>query len=85
MPGTGPQRYDGRPAAPVPAQDGDRRAEIEVRAGYRGRRLPAGEDRLHPLEVTGGEDEGTLTSSGFGEEPETTAPEEPLDLADLAG
>ncbi len=27
-------RYDGRPAGPVPAQDGDRREEIEVRAGY---------------------------------------------------
>lgn len=27
-------RYDGRPAAGVPAQDGDRRDRIEVRAGY---------------------------------------------------
>jgi len=27
-------RYDGRPGGVVPAQDGDRRAEIEVRAGY---------------------------------------------------
>jgi MOSC domain-containing protein YiiM len=26
-------RYDGRPAGPVPPQDGDRRAAIEVRAG----------------------------------------------------
>ena len=27
-------RYDGRPAGPVPPQDGDRREAIEVRAGY---------------------------------------------------
>ncbi len=27
-------RYDGRPTGPVPAQDGDRREAIEVRAGY---------------------------------------------------
>ncbi|WNV75517.1 molybdenum cofactor biosysynthesis protein [Geodermatophilus sp. DSM 44513] len=27
-------RYDGRPAGPVPAQDGDHRDRVEVRAGY---------------------------------------------------
>ncbi|SNS83946.1 hypothetical protein SAMN06893096_1095 [Geodermatophilus pulveris] len=27
-------RYDGRPAGPVPPQDGDRRTAVEVRAGY---------------------------------------------------
>ena len=39
----------------------------------------------YPLEVVGTEDEGTLTLGEFGEEQEITAPEDPLDLAELGG
>ncbi len=45
----------------------------------------AGEDEPYPLEVAGTEDQGTLVLSRFGEEREITAPEDPLDLAELGG
>ena len=45
----------------------------------------AGEGEPYPLEVTSAEDEGTLSLGEFGEEQEITAPEDPLDLAELGG
>ncbi len=45
----------------------------------------AGEDEPYPLELTNPEDGGTLALSEFGEEQEITAPEDPLDIAELGG
>jgi hypothetical protein len=50
-----------------------------------GELVVAGEDEPYPLELTSSEGEGILTLSEFGEEQEITAPQDPLDLAELAG
>ena len=63
---------DGDPVVVVPDDSG-------------GSLVVAGEGEPYPLEVVGSEDEGTLTLGEFGEEQDITAPEDPLDLADIGG
>ncbi|SDZ21360.1 hypothetical protein SAMN05660209_05051 [Geodermatophilus africanus] len=64
-------------------RDGEPVVVVQDDAG--GALVVAGEDQPYPLELTSGEDEGTLTFGEFGEDQEITAPEDPLDLADLGG
>lgn len=64
-------------------RDGEPVVVVQDDAG--GSLVVAGEDQPYPLELTSGEDEGTLAFGEFGGDQEITAPEDPLDLADLGG
>jgi hypothetical protein len=69
----------------VTTDERDGEPVVVVANGGGGSLVVAGEGEPYPLEVVGTEDEGTLTLSEFGEEQEITAPEDPLDLAELGG
>ena len=64
-------------------RDGEPVVVVQDDAG--GSLVVAGEDQPYPLELTSGEDEGTLAFGEFDEDQEITAPEDPLDLAELGG
>ncbi|WP_100499419.1 hypothetical protein [Geodermatophilus chilensis] len=76
---------DGEIQQEVTEDERDGEPVVVVQNDGGGSLVVAGEDQPYPLEVTSGEDQGTLTFSEFGEEQEITAPEDPLDLADLGG
>lgn len=90
-------RYDGRPAGPVPPQDGDAREVIEVRAGYgvvgdRYAGRPAHRDaQLTVLAVEALEAVAAATGAAPFDwttgphRSRVTAPEDPLDLAEPGG
>ena len=69
----------------VSTDERDGEPVVVVQTGNGRSLVVAGEGEPYPLEVVGTEDEGTLTLSDFGEEQEITAPEDPLDLAELGG
>ena len=76
---------DGEIQQEVTEDERDGEPVVVVRNDNGGTLVVAGEDEPYPLEVTNSEDEGTLTLSEFGEDQEITAPEDPLDLAELGG
>jgi hypothetical protein len=76
---------DARIQEEVAEDERDGEPVVVVRDDAGGSLVVAGEDQPYPLELTSGEDEGTLTFGGFGEDQGITAPEDPLDLAELGG
>jgi len=69
----------------VTTDERDGEPVVVVANGGGGSLVVAGEGEPYPLEVVGTEDEGTLTLGEFGEDQEITAPENPLDLAEVGG
>ncbi len=76
---------DGEIQEEVTEDERDGEPVVVVQTDSGGSLVVAGEDEPYPLEVTNGQDEGTLTLGEFGEEQDITAPEDPLDLAELGG
>jgi hypothetical protein len=76
---------DGEIQEEVAEDERDGEPVVVVSDDRGGTLVVAGEGEPYPLEVTNSQDEGTLTLSEFGEEQDITAPEDPLDLAELGG
>ena len=76
---------DARIQEEVTTDERDGEPVVVVSDDSGGTLVVAGEGEPYPLELTNTEDQGLLALSEFGEGQEITAPEDPLDLAELGG